>query len=380
MKRYLLFNPGCALCTQLAQAVEQEAQGWLSGRSLHDRQMQALLKQARPNARWEPTLLEVDGERVQAFTGLRLELQLALGLGPRRCWRILRLIEQATPPRGATESARRTFLKGAAGAVGGIALGGIPLARVDALAKPASEVLATNRTQDIQLLELKKADQWAKKLERSAAYQEFHNRIGRDATSGAAIGFVVGDNVFIAIPFTYKGDAQGAALTAIVDRQGRGRTTRNPNTIGWSISSDGDQKHIQAWQDGAAITNFRCDADGNISQGWLLQDGSRVDLVGQNFTADGRNVGAAFIDRLRQPQRGNGTNSQGLVAPLQSAVNCFTNCLQNAGIPPALAALIGIICTAACIGFPVGALVCAGCLGAAGGGYASLIGICLLNC
>ena len=126
MERYLLFNPGCTLCTQVTQAVEREADGWLSGRSLHDPQMQMLLKKARPNARWEPTLLEVNGEQVRAFTGVALELQLALGLGPQRCWQILRLIDQAALSRNNAESARRTFLKGAAGVLAGVAIGGVP--------------------------------------------------------------------------------------------------------------------------------------------------------------------------------------------------------------------------------------------------------------
>ncbi len=59
MRRYLLFDSGCSKCTEIAQAVEQAAQGWLEARSLRDPAMQRLLDAARPDWRWEPTSLEV---------------------------------------------------------------------------------------------------------------------------------------------------------------------------------------------------------------------------------------------------------------------------------------------------------------------------------
>ncbi len=72
MKRYLLFDAGCPACTRVARAIERESNGWLTARSLHDPKMQALLRKARPEWRWEPTLLEVDSEHVRVFTGLNI--------------------------------------------------------------------------------------------------------------------------------------------------------------------------------------------------------------------------------------------------------------------------------------------------------------------
>lgn len=48
MHRYLLFDSGCAQCTELAQAVAQATHGGLEARSLRDPAMQRLLAQARP--------------------------------------------------------------------------------------------------------------------------------------------------------------------------------------------------------------------------------------------------------------------------------------------------------------------------------------------
>lgn len=52
MHRYLLFDSGCAQCTELAQAVAQATHGGLEARSLRDPAMQRLLAQARPYWCW----------------------------------------------------------------------------------------------------------------------------------------------------------------------------------------------------------------------------------------------------------------------------------------------------------------------------------------
>lgn len=111
MPRYLLFDSGCALCTGLAQKIERETAGWLTARSLRDPAMQALLNMARPNWRWEPTLVEVHGERVRVFTGIRLRDRLATGLGPRRAMRVVQLVAQALAAKLEVDQGRRTFLQ-----------------------------------------------------------------------------------------------------------------------------------------------------------------------------------------------------------------------------------------------------------------------------
>jgi hypothetical protein len=49
MERYLLFDPGCSVCTELAESIEQEARGWLKAESLRKPAMRKLLKEAKPN-------------------------------------------------------------------------------------------------------------------------------------------------------------------------------------------------------------------------------------------------------------------------------------------------------------------------------------------
>lgn len=49
MERYLLFDPGCSLCTELAETIEQEARGWLRTESLRKPTVRALLRKAKPN-------------------------------------------------------------------------------------------------------------------------------------------------------------------------------------------------------------------------------------------------------------------------------------------------------------------------------------------
>lgn len=107
MPRYLLFDSGCASCTRLAQAIEREAGGWVRARSLRDAEIQALLGRARPGWTWEPTLLEVAGERVRVWTGFALRVRLVLGLGITRAWRIARLVHRMS--LGLTRKGRRRF-------------------------------------------------------------------------------------------------------------------------------------------------------------------------------------------------------------------------------------------------------------------------------
>jgi hypothetical protein len=71
-ERYLLFDGGCSVCAALAREVETLSGGRLRVRSLRDPEVQALLDRARPGWRWEPMLVEIEGERVRVLAGLSL--------------------------------------------------------------------------------------------------------------------------------------------------------------------------------------------------------------------------------------------------------------------------------------------------------------------
>lgn len=111
MERFLLFDSGCSLCTELAKAIERETDGRLKARSLREPEVKVLLDRAQPNWRWEPTLLEVDGERVRAFTGLAMRTRLLMKLGLKRTWRIAKLAHQAGMPLMEFGIGRREFIK-----------------------------------------------------------------------------------------------------------------------------------------------------------------------------------------------------------------------------------------------------------------------------
>ena len=98
-KRYLLFDAGCSECTEIAQAVEQETEGWLTALSLREKNTQELLSKARPGWRWEPTLLEVDGDKISAFTGLPLKLRMLVGLGPLQAARVAKAARKPSSSR-----------------------------------------------------------------------------------------------------------------------------------------------------------------------------------------------------------------------------------------------------------------------------------------
>ena len=120
MKRYLLFDSGCCVCTELAEQIETLSEGKLAVHSLGDPQVQVWRIEALgPNAPWAPTLLAVEGEQVHGWTGFSMAGQLLWLLGPRKSWRVLQLLQQISQPSEIIpNSSRRRFLK----SLGGVSL------------------------------------------------------------------------------------------------------------------------------------------------------------------------------------------------------------------------------------------------------------------
>lgn len=139
LQRYLLFDSGCQTCSSLAQLVADESHGWLDIHSLREPAMQELLHRGRPGWKWEPTLLTIEGEQVEVFTGWQLRMQMVRGLGLRRAGRIAQLISQFPGTSVTDSSRRRQFLKVGGAVVGGLALGlgfGLPKASLAASGSP----------------------------------------------------------------------------------------------------------------------------------------------------------------------------------------------------------------------------------------------------
>lgn len=95
---YLLFDASCSLCSDLAGDVERASGNKLVTKSLYDRDALELLKRARPNYKFEPTLLRVKGEQVRAYTGMAMRAQLVTFLNPVQLLKIARIVQKAGVP------------------------------------------------------------------------------------------------------------------------------------------------------------------------------------------------------------------------------------------------------------------------------------------
>lgn len=132
MERYLIYDSGCSVCTQLAQAVGDAAGGKIRAISIRDDRARELLDRAYPNGwAFAPYLVAVDGDRVRAWTGAASALRLARMVGPLNAWSIWRVARRNgvyLPPTGigrqSSGVSRRGFLKLSAGITGAVAVVG----------------------------------------------------------------------------------------------------------------------------------------------------------------------------------------------------------------------------------------------------------------
>lgn len=114
MKRYLLFDSGCRMCTDVARSIELEAGEWLQARSLHDPEIQLLLQQQGIEWQWKPQLLEIRNGDAISYSGLSMGLRVLHKLGIHRGFRVLSMLS----PKYATltddvvpDSSRRQFTR-----------------------------------------------------------------------------------------------------------------------------------------------------------------------------------------------------------------------------------------------------------------------------
>lgn len=158
-KLVLGFDAGCLTCSDLAGRIEERVGGKIEVRSLNDPLMQHWRKSALGDAApWTPTLVELDGGVVRAWTGVRMGVRLSRALGPLATWRIMQVLGEANADLELTDSvaARATskftrgqFLKG----VGGAAVALSILGGTRKLASPA-EAATSVRIEEISGEEL----------------------------------------------------------------------------------------------------------------------------------------------------------------------------------------------------------------------------------
>jgi hypothetical protein len=79
------FDAGCMTCSELTRRIEERVGDKVEIRSLNDPAMQQ--QRGEPlgeNAPWAPTLVEVNGGPVRAWTGVRMGTRLSQALVPSR--------------------------------------------------------------------------------------------------------------------------------------------------------------------------------------------------------------------------------------------------------------------------------------------------------
>lgn len=96
------FDAGCVTCSDLAKRIEEVVGGSLEVLSLYDPRVAHWREQALgKDTPWAPTLIEIDGGKVKAWTGLRMGANLSRALGPVATWRVLRVLGDARGVGGA---------------------------------------------------------------------------------------------------------------------------------------------------------------------------------------------------------------------------------------------------------------------------------------
>ena len=122
------FDARCMTCNGLAQRIEEAVGDRLEIRSLNDPMMRQWRRQALgENAPWAPTLIEVNGSVVRAWTGVRMGAHSAHKLGPAVTWRLAKILGEMRKEGSAERSpyyglSRSQFLKGVGGAVVGMSV------------------------------------------------------------------------------------------------------------------------------------------------------------------------------------------------------------------------------------------------------------------
>ena len=143
------FDAECLTCSELAKRIEERVEGSLEVLSLNDPLMEHWRKDVFGEAApWAPTLVEVSGGSVEAWTGARMAVRLGRALGPLATWRIMQVLGEANVDLRLTDSAaakavsgltRGQFLKGVGGAAVAISiLGGT--GKLDSPATAATSV------------------------------------------------------------------------------------------------------------------------------------------------------------------------------------------------------------------------------------------------
>ena len=194
------FDAGCMTCSGLAKRIEEAVGDRLEIRGLNDPQVEHWREQALgKDAPWAPTLVEVNGAKVRAWTGVWMGVALGRRLGPRNTWRVMQALGQTDAvPRNEASSAPKAFAGLTRGqflkSVGGSAVAFAALTGSGRLASPAFAQTGASKGLAEALKSARKTDIRGKELvevsRRAARSKDVVNIMGQAWSAGMRNGRV----------------------------------------------------------------------------------------------------------------------------------------------------------------------------------------------
>jgi hypothetical protein len=180
------FDAGCMACGDLARRIEERVGDKIEVRSLRDPLVEHWRKQVLgEDAPWVPILIEVEGGKVRAWTGLQMGVALSRKLGLLETWQVMQVLGEYNAAHRVAESrtaqaaagmSRRQFLKGLAGGLVAISI------------LPAGEALAASQkaTGVSDVTQVSENSATVSRLKRFRAVRTAGGRFGRPDWSGVA--------------------------------------------------------------------------------------------------------------------------------------------------------------------------------------------------
>ncbi len=186
MNRYLLFNESCGTCSGIAEQVEKETDGILTGRSLTELEIQILLNEALSEGwEWEPMLMEVSDDRmdVKVYNGVLMRLRLIQLLGIKRAWDVAQIVHRSLKTTYSFQD-RRLFLKYTGSTLAGLAVLGLAPVQ-SGISIPFN---SGNSTGTIRELKGKEREAALNKAERNGTFSKFVSFLNSSEYSGSMKG------------------------------------------------------------------------------------------------------------------------------------------------------------------------------------------------
>jgi hypothetical protein len=211
------FDAGCSTCSGIATRIEERVGDKLVIRNLRDPELMQWRREALgESAPWAPTLFQVEGDKVQAWVGMKMGLALSRRLGPKDTWRVMQVLGEmgeaariqgsrfvvrlpGEAQEAVTGISRGQFLKG----MGGVAVAATVLAG-GALSSPA-QAATTSSPFDIVRTRILSGTAL------SSAVNRAKSSVDTKAVAGTALQWTSGK--YKSVEYTYR---NGIIATAVV--------------------------------------------------------------------------------------------------------------------------------------------------------------------